>query len=128
MLGRLMVGPTTLDRSILVQIQAKQPYFDKLSIMYTVYILECDKAFFYVGMTKNMSHRLTQHRRKENNYTRRFQKIDLVFTEEYEFRKDAEFRELQIKKWTKEKKKALITGDIKKLINLSNSHTEVVEV
>lgn len=62
-----------------------------------------------------------EHQRGEEKYTKRFCNIQFVYKEEYESREIAEKRERQLKGWTKEKKKALIGGDIELLKHLSKS-------
>ena len=89
--------------------------------MYYVYILECDNAFFYVGLTSDVQRRLFQHQNHESLHTKRYKTVKLVCTEEFYIRSDAEKRERQLKGWSKAKKKALIQGDTKLLENLSQS-------
>ncbi|PJE50426.1 hypothetical protein COV28_03065 [candidate division WWE3 bacterium CG10_big_fil_rev_8_21_14_0_10_48_23] len=89
--------------------------------MYFVYILLCDKDFFYVGLSDNLEERLQDHTSGYSPYTRRFSEIELVHSERYPKRSQAERREKQIKGWSKAKKKALIGGDREKLRELSKS-------
>ena len=89
--------------------------------MYYVYILLCDKAFFYVGITKDLEKRLKSHKAGYNLHTRRYSLIELVYTEEFKARDEAEKREKQIKGWSRAKKKTLIDGDSDKLEKLSKS-------
>ncbi|MDA1337970.1 MAG: GIY-YIG nuclease family protein [bacterium] len=89
--------------------------------MFFVYILNCENKLYYVGYTDNLSRRLDQHRNKENIYTKKFVRVDLVYSEEYNKKQDAKDREIQLKSWTKEKKKALIDGNINKLKKLSKA-------
>lgn len=51
--------------------------------------------------------------------TKRYFDVKLVFQEKHPSRKLAEMREIQLKKWTKAKKKALIEGEIDLLKKLS---------
>ena len=96
--------------------------------MWYLYILFCDQTFFYIGITRDLFRRLIQHQRGYEIYTKRYRSIELFYTESYKKRADAEKREIQLKGWSKAKKKALITGDIEKLRYLSKSDTEYVEV
>ncbi len=89
--------------------------------MYYLYILECDDAFLYVGITKDVERRLAQHRSKYSPHTKRYKKLELVHTEEFVTRADAEHRERQLKGWSRAKKKALIEQDFEKLTFLSQS-------
>ncbi len=86
-----------------------------------VYILLCNQKAYYIGLTSNIINRLRSHKAKENIATKEFSNITLVFLEKYPNRKLAEKREIQLKKWSKAKKKALIEGDIDLLRQLSKS-------
>ena len=88
---------------------------------WSVYLLVCDKKHFYVGMTSNLEKRMLQHKRKESFYTKQFFEIELAYFESYQRKSYAERREIQIKKWSRAKKKALISGDKESLIKLSKS-------
>ncbi|MBI2640709.1 MAG: GIY-YIG nuclease family protein [Candidatus Sungbacteria bacterium] len=87
--------------------------------MYYVYILLCDQKTFYVGMTDNLERRLLQHQRKESPYTKKFSEAVVVYKENFTNFVSAENRELQLKKWSIAKKKALISGNINLLRRLS---------
>jgi len=76
---------------------------------------------YYIGITSNINKRVASHRSKHNIATKRYSRIDLVHTEKYQTRKEAEKREVQIKKWTKAKKQALIEGNMDLLKELSKS-------
>ncbi|MBI3627166.1 MAG: GIY-YIG nuclease family protein [Candidatus Sungbacteria bacterium] len=88
---------------------------------WNVYILLCDQKTFYVGLTDNIERRVNQHNRKESFFTKKFSDVRLVYQEEYRNRATAEKRELQLKKWSIAKKKALIIGDKELLKKLSKS-------
>jgi len=87
--------------------------------MYYVYILECDDAACYVGLTTNIETRLLQHQKHQSLHTKRYDKIELVYFEKFNMRFDAERRERQLKGWSKAKKAALIVGNIEHLKMLS---------
>jgi putative endonuclease len=89
--------------------------------MYYLYILLCNKAFFYVGITNDVDKRLKQHIKKQSSHTKRYKEVELVYKEEYKTIFEAELREKQIKGWSREKKKALVEGNISELIQLSKS-------
>jgi len=78
--------------------------------MWKLYILNCDNKYFYTGITTNLDNRFKQHRNKQSKFTKRFNKIVLVYTEEFENKKDAVARERKIKGWNKRKKIELIVG------------------
>jgi len=87
--------------------------------MWYVYILECDKRIYYVGLTDNIERRIGQHEKKQSFYTKQFSNIELVYKEKHVSRKNAEKREVQLKKWSVVKKKALIMGNLSMLKKLS---------
>ena len=89
--------------------------------MYTLYILNCDDAFFYVGITSNLQRRIQQHQSMQSPHTKRYSNIELVYTEKHMTRHKAEKRELQLKGWTHAKKKALVENDIFLLKKLSGT-------
>jgi len=89
--------------------------------MYYLYVLLCDKAVFYIGVTRNLEGRLANHKARHSPHTKRYRSVELVYTEKYSIRTKAEEREKQIKGWSREKKKALVDGDIEKLRELSRS-------
>lgn len=94
---------------------------------YFLYILLCNQKTYYVGITDNLERRLNEHKNKKSFYTKQFSDIKMVYSEKFNNKIIAEKRELQIKGWSNAKKKALIQGNIKKLVKLSNG-IEPVEV
>ena len=89
--------------------------------MYYLYILLCDRAFFYVGVTRKLGERVADHKVGRSPHTKRYRLVEHLYTEEYPTRNEAEKREKQIKGWSKEEKKALISGNIEKLRELSKN-------
>lgn len=82
---------------------------------YFVYILRTSSNTLYIGQTNNLQKRLQEHKNhktKSAKYMRYFSSFDLVFKEMYSTRKGAMNREIQLKKWTKAKKEALLKGDL----------------
>lgn len=66
-------------------------------------------------MTNNLKKRIREHNSngtKGAKYLRAKKPIILVYSEEFPDIKTAMRRELQVKKWTKTKKEALIKGDL----------------
>lgn len=77
--------------------------------MYFVYMLQNSYGDLYVGITDNPQQRLKYHNEKRGAlYTKRDSRFDIVFLEEYATLADARRREIQIKKWRRAKKEALI--------------------
>jgi putative endonuclease len=76
-----------------------------------IYILECCDGSYYVGSTKNLELRFSQHQSgKGSRYTSGRLPVQLVYCEEYERISDAYFREKQVQGWTRRTREALING------------------
>lgn len=77
--------------------------------MYFVYMI-CNSANkLYVGVTKNPQARLKSHNEKCGaQFTKRIPTFEVVFLERYEILSEARKREIQIKKWRRDKKEMLI--------------------
>ena len=86
-----------------------------------VYILKCSDGTFYTGATSNLDKRLQEHKCGEHpdTYTFRRRPIELVFYAEFTDINVAIEKEKQIKKWSRNKKVALIEGRYVELPNLS---------
>jgi len=79
------------------------------SIWY-VYILECNDATLYTGITNNLENRLHQHNHSKTaaKYTRVRRPVKLVYQEEQENKSEALKREYTIKKLSRIEKLRLI--------------------
>lgn len=89
--------------------------------MYYFYILRCFDNSLYCGMTSNLDKRVKEHNSKTSKgakYLRARKSVSLAYFETYPDIKTAMNRELQVKKWTRPKKEALINGDLKLLKKL----------
>ncbi|MBI1793557.1 MAG: GIY-YIG nuclease family protein [Chloroflexi bacterium] len=76
-----------------------------------MYILECCDGSYYVGSTKNLERRLSQHQEGSGaRYTTRRLPVKLVYCEEYDRVSDAFYREKQVQGWRRAKREALING------------------
>jgi putative endonuclease len=76
-----------------------------------IYILECCDDSYYVGSTKDLKRRLSQHQDgKGSVYTSGRLPVKLVYCEEYDHVADAFYREKQVQGWTRRKREALING------------------
>lgn len=77
--------------------------------MYYVYMIKNSFNDLYAGVTKNPMQRLEHHNlRRGAKFTKRETKFDIVFLEPHATLTDARTREIQIKKWRREKKELLI--------------------
>jgi putative endonuclease len=85
-----------------------------------MYILECSDGSYYVGSTKNLEYRLSEHQEgKGAKYTSRRLPVKLVYSEEYERVVDAYTREKQVQNWSRAKREALINRNDKSLPKLA---------
>ena len=90
--------------------------------MWYVYILKCADNTLYTGITTELSRRVERHNTgRGGSYTRTRTPVKLVYQEPAPTQSSAIKREAQIKKWTREKKLALISGDLSHLHRLSKS-------
>lgn len=80
---------------------------------YYVYILECADKSLYVGYTNDIEKRIKQHNESKNgaHYTKIRRPVSLLYSETFNNLKDAMRRELEIKKWHREKKLDLINKE-----------------
>ena len=77
--------------------------------MYFVYILRNSYNDLYTGITDNPQQRLKHHNSLRGAlFTKRDSKFEIVFLEKYPTLADARKREIQIKKWRRDKKNVLI--------------------
>ena len=91
-------------------------------MIYYVYILKCSDNSYYTGITNNLERRIIEHQEGYHNdsYTFTRRPIELVFYTEFTDPNDAIEIEKRIKGWSRMKKEALINGDYKTLVYLSN--------
>ncbi len=74
-----------------------------------VYIARCKDKTLYTGYCKNLKSREDKHNIGEGaKYTKYRVPIKIIYSEEFETRKEAMARERQIKSWTRNKKENLI--------------------
>ncbi|MCJ7435818.1 MAG: GIY-YIG nuclease family protein [Anaerolineales bacterium] len=76
-----------------------------------MYILECCDNSYYVGSTKDLKRRMSQHQDGiGSNYTSKRLPVKPVYCEEYDRIDEAFYRENQVQGWTRPKREALING------------------
>ena len=79
-----------------------------------VYILRCSDASYYVGHTNDLRVRLDEHQAGvAANFTACRRPVQMVYAEEHASGTQAERRELQLKRWSRVKKEALIRGQLR---------------
>ncbi len=77
--------------------------------MYFVYMIQNLYDDLYVGITANPEQRLKYHNGKRGAlFTKRDAKFEIVFLEPHSTVVEARKREIQIKKWRRDKKETLI--------------------
>ncbi|HTQ35081.1 MAG TPA: GIY-YIG nuclease family protein [Stellaceae bacterium] len=82
-----------------------------------LYILQCADGSYYIGTARlGLDRRIAEHQAGSfNGYTARRRPVTLVFSEHFERIEDAVAAERQIKGWRRDKKEALIAGELKLL-------------
>ena len=94
-------------------------------LMAWMYILKCADGSYYVGSTKNLELRLSQHQEGIGaKYTSKRLPVELVYSEEYDRVLDAYNREKQVQNWSRAKREALINGKIELLPTLAKKKFE----
>ena len=91
-----------------------------VAMIYFVYIIRTKNNRLYVGQTNNLNNRMVRHK---NGKGARFLKVngmffDVVYIEEHSTRLESMRREKQLKRWTRDKKEALISGNLELLKKL----------
>ncbi len=81
----------------------------KITYMYFVYMIKNPYENLYIGVTDNPERRLKEHNTKQGaNFTKNRDQFTIVFLENHSSFKQARKREIQIKKWRRDKKDFLI--------------------
>ncbi len=89
-------------------------------VMAWMYILKCSDGSYYVGSTRNLDLRFSQHEQgKGSKYTSTRLPVQLVYYEEYDRVSDAYSREKQVQGWSRRKREALIMGSPELLPSLA---------
>ena len=94
--------------------------------MYNLYILRGPSDTLYIGVTKNLAARIATHNQgKGADWTKIYHTVSLVYSEAHFTLGSARQREMQLKKWSRAKKEALIAGDVAQLKKLSRSKSTI---
>ncbi|NQU75804.1 MAG: GIY-YIG nuclease family protein [Planctomycetes bacterium] len=89
-----------------------------------IYILKCADDAYYVGSTTDVPTRLESHNAGRGpRFTACRRPVTLIYSESFGTMEQARQREIQIKKWSRAKKEALIGGDRQTLHTLSRRKT-----
>jgi predicted GIY-YIG superfamily endonuclease len=87
-----------------------------------LYVLRLKSGALYVGATNDLDARYREH--QEGTACRTTSDdppVELAHSEEFDTFADAHKRELQVKRWSRAKKEALIIGNLRSLKTLSRS-------
>ena len=88
--------------------------------MYFVYVLRTLSNTLYIGVTQALQQRVDAHNRGRGaGWTKTHPGAQIVYSESYPTLGLARKREIQLKRWSRAKKEALIAGDVATLKNLS---------
>ncbi|PPE73806.1 GIY-YIG nuclease family protein [Solimonas fluminis] len=78
-----------------------------------LYILHCADGSYYTGHTDNLELRIAQHDDGTfKGYTETRKPVKLVYSQDFSSRNDALAAEMQVKRWSRAKKEALVRGDL----------------
>lgn len=92
-----------------------------------VYILRLNSGGLYIGSCNDLEKRYAEHCKGTASRTTKLDPpVGIVYTEKFNALIEARNREAQLKRWSRAKKEALISGDILKLKSLSKSHQKNV--
>ena len=87
------------------------------------YVLRLKSGQLYIGSTKDLDGRIQEHKSGHACRTTQLDPpVDLLYSEEFKTFSEARRREAQIKKWSRAKKEALVSGELAKLRELSKSY------
>jgi predicted GIY-YIG superfamily endonuclease len=77
--------------------------------MYYCYILRCADGTLYTGVTTDLERRVVEHNQgKGARYTAPRRPVELLWRQRFPNRSLAQRREAEIKRWSRERKEALI--------------------
>jgi predicted GIY-YIG superfamily endonuclease len=93
-----------------------------------VYVLRCSGGSYYTGHTDDLEKRVGEHETGLiPGYTSDLRPVTLVFSASFATREEALASELQIKRWSRRKKDALIRGDWAALKAAAKKHFSKAE-
>ena len=88
----------------------------------SLYILRLKSGQLYIGSTTDLDQRYKDHcSGKASRKTKIDPPLGIAYTEEFVSFSEARKREAQIKRWSRAKKEALVSGDLGKLKDLSKA-------
>ena len=88
--------------------------------MWFVYFLMCSDDSYYIGHTHNIKQRVETHNQgRGSSWTAKRLPVILAYFEKLPTQKEAVQREIQLKKWSHNKKRALVQRNFQALQSLS---------
>jgi predicted GIY-YIG superfamily endonuclease len=88
--------------------------------MHYVYILRCADDSFYVGSAQDLNSRVKAHNDGRGAaYTFKHRPVHLVYSEVFDSEIVTVTRERQLKRWSHEKKRALVEANVERLKHVS---------
>ncbi len=95
-----------------------------------VYMLKCADGSYYTGHTDNLEKRVGQHHAGDvpSCYTFKRRPLTMVWSQDFPSRIEALESEMQVKRWSRAKKEALIEGDWQKVSELARNRSDTVDV
>ena len=85
---------------------------------YYVYVLYAvEKDNFYIGLTRDLKRRISEHKSKHTHSTKRYGKIEMVLSEQFLSEEDARRRERYLKTTKGRKSLKLILRNTLKIIS-----------
>jgi predicted GIY-YIG superfamily endonuclease len=88
--------------------------------MHYVYILRCANDSFYVGSAQDLNSRVKSHNDGRGAaYTFKHRPVHLVYSEVFDSEIVTVTRERQLKRWSHEKKRALVEAKVERLKHVS---------
>jgi putative endonuclease len=112
------------------KIEYRHTFFFNQKNCFYVYILLCSCGSYYTGVTNNLVRRFFEHNNSTDisSYTYSRRPLKLVYFQTFKYILNAIAREKQIKKWSRAKKEALITGNYNVLHELSSCKNETSHI
>jgi putative endonuclease len=86
-----------------------------------LYMLKCSDGSYYVGSTRNLDARMSQHDAGNGSaYTSARMPVELVFAAEFDSVREAWEMERRVHGWSRAKRQALITSDWNQIRRLAS--------
>ena len=112
--------PSARISTFLLRIRAVPALRLLRGVQYFVYVLLCSDGSYYVGHADAVETRVARHNDGRGaDFTARRRPVTLAYAEPHPSIDAAIARERQIKRWSHDKKRALVTGDLARLKGVS---------